>query len=71
MTLTINSLIHTEGRRIKYSNLLHITNLDCLAHGSGARFLLCIEGKDTLIAKQWKRKEPAKIMTNEVLVEFN
>ena len=59
-------------RTIVYNSSLHIVNLDHLAHGVGAKFLLCLDDDNNrqLIAKSWKRKTPKQLRNDEVLVIF-
>ena len=58
-------------KRLKFSADLDIRNVENLPRGRMCPFLLCITGKnDALIAKQWKRKAPATLGRNEVLVSF-
>jgi len=48
-----------------------IRNLDSLPGGLRCNYLLTIQGEqDTLIAKQWKRKAPKSLQSNEVLIRF-
>lgn len=55
----------------EHRDTLDIRNLDALPAGTGAKYLLTIKGqRDALIAKQWKRKRPSKLQSNEVLVCF-
>ena len=59
-------------RLIKYNSQLHIVNLDHLALGVGAKYLLCLEDdlNKSLIAKAWKRKMPKLLRSDEAIVEF-
>ena len=56
---------------IPYTPQLVIRNVESLAKGTGARYLLAIQGQgDELVAKQWKRTIPQKMAANEVLIDY-
>ena len=56
---------------IQYSRQLDIRNIENLPGGLKCNYLLAIQGQDnTLIAKQWKRKQPASLKQKEVLIKF-
>lgn len=58
-----------QYKEMKHS--LRITNLENLPKGLGCHYLICIEGEDkTLIAKQWKRRQPQTLQPSEILVSF-
>lgn len=58
-------------QRIDFTADLSIRNVDQLSGGTGARYLLAVRGEgDALIAKQWKRRPPRNLASNEVLVDF-
>ena len=61
-------------RTIKYTPQLHIVNLNQLAAGVGAKYLLCLDDdvNKVLIAKEWRRKNktPLTNINGQVLVEF-
>lgn len=61
-------------RTIKYNPQLHIVNLQQLAAGIGAKYLLCIDDDihKSLIAVEWRRtnKKPLVDIDKQVLVEF-
>jgi len=64
------------GKSINYKNHRAeldkaVRNLESLPSGTGCRFLLTIQGEHgTLVAKQWKRKEPKSLASNEILIKF-
>ena len=48
-----------------------IRNIEALPGGLRCNYLLTIRGEQgTLIAKQWKRKRPKSLASNEVLIQF-
>lgn len=56
---------------IPYSRDMDIRNTDQLPRGTGGKYLLCIKGLEgELIASHWKRKKPAKMSKQEVLIVF-
>ena len=47
-----------------------VRNLGILPHGTGAKYLLCLNGPNgELIAKRWKR-EPVEVSASETLLCF-
>lgn len=56
---------------INYSNKLVIKNTESLPAGTGAKFLIVIDGLNgEYIAKQWKRTKPDTLKPNETLIQF-
>lgn len=56
---------------IPYNKKLIIRNLESLPRGTGARYLVAIEGQNgELVAKRWARVKPAKLGIIEVLIGF-
>ena len=57
---------------IKYTPQLKITNLEHLAHGTGAKYLEVIRShiSGEYVAIQWRMKKPTTIETGRLLVKF-
>jgi hypothetical protein len=59
---------------VKYTPKLDkkIRNIQNLPLGLKRNYLVCIKShKDTLIAKQWKRKKPKTLAQDEILIVFS
>ena len=56
---------------IPYSPMLRIVNIEALPRGTGAKYLLVIQGEmGELVAKQWKRQIPGKLNPREAIIDF-
>jgi len=55
---------------IKYTPQLKIINTEQLPHGTGTRYLLALQDKDTYIAHSWKRIKPDNIPNGYALIDF-
>lgn len=57
---------------IRYKAGLNIVNLSQLPPGTGAGYLIVLRHTDGkhLIAKQWARKRPKALATDELLIKF-
>ena len=56
---------------VPYTKDLHVTNIEQLPRGTGAKYLIAIRANnDVLIAKSWSRKLPKVIHPNEVIIRF-
>jgi hypothetical protein len=55
---------------VQYRHDLDIRNLDAMSKGTGCKYLLCIQGENAYIAKQWKRTPPDKLLRTEFIISF-